>query len=111
MQNSSQDIHIFTDNLNNIYLINNHIQQSSSQYLHLDKLLISSIVYYILWNQHKITIQKIKALTRIKGNGLANTLATDGTTKATVSPKILNIIDSESCTPKYFNTRENELPN
>jgi hypothetical protein len=38
------DTHIFTNNLNNIYLINNHIQHPTSQHHHPHKLLIAAIV-------------------------------------------------------------------
>ena len=38
------DTFIFTNNLNNIYLLLNHIRHPSSQYNHLDKLLIALII-------------------------------------------------------------------
>ena len=43
-----QDNVVFTDNLNNMYLINNHIHHPSPQHNHLDKLLILGIAHRIL---------------------------------------------------------------
>ena len=48
MQTIQLDMHIFIDNLNSIFLINNHIQQPTSQHHHLDKLLITTYTPYIL---------------------------------------------------------------
>ena len=71
---STQDIHIFTDSLNSIYLIHNHIRHPSSQHNHPDKLLISAIVNHITWSTHKITIHKVRAHTCIIGNDTADQL-------------------------------------
>jgi ribonuclease HI len=70
--------HIFTDNLNSINLINNHIQHPTSQHHHPDKLLIAAIVRKIYWTPHKISIHKVRAHTCIRGNELANDLANEG---------------------------------
>ena len=44
IQTTQIDTHPFTDILNNIYLINYHIQHPTSQHHHRDKLLIAAIV-------------------------------------------------------------------
>ena len=77
-QHHTQDIHLLTDNLNSIYLINNHIRHPSSQYNHPDKLLIVAIVNHITWSMHKITIQKIRAHIGIISNEIVDQLANDG---------------------------------
>ena len=82
--------HIFTNSLNNIYLINNHIQQPTSQHHHLDKLLIAAIIHQIYWTSHLIHIHKVRAHTWIVGNKKANTLTNEGTLqeKPTATPHI-----------------------
>ena len=77
-QQHTQDTHIFTDNLNSIYLIHNYIRHPSSQHNHLDKYLIAAIVNHITWSAHKITIQKVKAHTCIISNEIADQLANMG---------------------------------
>ena len=57
-QELNHDINIFTDSLNSIYLINNHVRRPSSQHNYPDKLLTTSICQHITWFRHKITIQK-----------------------------------------------------
>ena len=52
-QYHTRDIHIFTNNLNSIYLINNRIRHPSSQHNHPDKLLIAAIVIHITWFTQK----------------------------------------------------------
>ena len=74
-------MHIFTDSLNSIYLINNHIQHPTSQHHHPDKLLIAAIIHQIYWTPHMIHIHKVRAHTRISGNEIADTLANVGTLK------------------------------
>jgi hypothetical protein len=64
-----------------VYLINNHIQYPTSQHHHPDKLLIAAIVRKIYWTPHKIHIHKVRAHLGITGNGLADELANEGTTK------------------------------
>lgn len=54
-------MHMFIENLNNIYLINNHIQHPTSQYHHPDKLWVAAIVYHIYWTPHKTHIHKVHA--------------------------------------------------
>ena len=70
--------YIFTDSLNNIYLIHNHIRHPSSQHNHPNKLCIAAIVNHITWSTHKITIQKVKAHTCITCNEMADQLANSG---------------------------------
>jgi ribonuclease HI len=72
------DTHIFTDSLNSIYLINNHIHRPTSQHHHPDKLLIAAIVRQIYWTPHKIHIHKVRAHTGITGNEIADELANEG---------------------------------
>ena len=83
IQNTQQDTYIFTNNLNIIYLINNHIQHPTSQHHHPYKLLIAAIVRQIYWTQHMIHIHKVRAHTCIYGNEIAHTLANEGTLKKT----------------------------
>lgn len=62
------------------------MQWPFAQQHHLKENLIASTLHYIMWAQHRITIQKIRAHTIIKGNDLAHTIVSDVTTKATISP-------------------------
>ena len=75
------DTQIFTDNLNSIFLINNHIQHPTSQHHHLDKLLIAAIIHQIYWTPHKVHIHKVRAHSGIIENEIADTLANEGTLK------------------------------
>lgn len=59
------DTFIFTNNLNNIYLLQIHIQHPSSQNNHLDKPLIAHIIYAIKNSTHNISITKVRAHTNI----------------------------------------------
>ena len=83
-----QNTYVFTDNLNNTYLINNHIHHPSSQHNHPDKLLISTMVHQIPWIKHNITIQKARAHIKFLGNEFIYKLANEGTTcnKPTPTP-------------------------
>lgn len=62
------EIPIFTNLVNDIYLINNHIRHPISQHNCLDKLLIASIVHPITWFRHKSLSTKVRAHSIIKGN-------------------------------------------
>jgi hypothetical protein len=76
--------------INNIYLINNHIRDLSSQYLNpLDELLISTIVHQIRWSTHKVTvtIKKVRAHIGISINKTTNYLA-NNLHKPTPTPHI-----------------------
>jgi len=55
-KNKPQHTFIFTDNLNHICLIGNHIWHPSSQHDHPGKLLMSTLVHQILWTKHNIII-------------------------------------------------------
>jgi hypothetical protein len=77
-QHHMQDTQIFTNSLNSIYLIHNHMRHPSSQHNHPDKLLIAAIVNHITWSTHKITIQKVRAHTSIIGNEIVEQLANIG---------------------------------
>lgn len=73
--------HTYLPTTSNVYLINNHVRRHSPE-----KLLIASIVYFIVWSQHKITIHKIQAHTSIQSNELADALANKGSLKITITP-------------------------
>lgn len=73
--------HTYLPTTSNIYLINNHIRRHPPK-----KLLIASIVYFIMWSQHKITIHKIQAHTSIQSNELVDALANKGSLKITKTP-------------------------
>ena len=90
IQTTKTDIHIFSHNLNNIYLINNHIQHPTSQHHHPNKLLIAAKIHQIYWTVHFIYIHKVRAHTGIKGNAIADMLANKGTLKEkpTATPHI-----------------------
>ena len=60
------DTYIFTDNLNIIFLINNHIMHPSALYHHPNKLLIATILHPN-HTKHKISIHKVRAHTDIMG--------------------------------------------
>jgi hypothetical protein len=100
IKTTQTDTYIFTDNLNNIYLINNHIQHPTSQHHHPDKLLIAAIVRKLYWTPHKIHIQKVKAHSCITGNELADELANEGTTKE--KPEITPHIHIARPTPYWL---------
>ena len=86
IQTTQIDTHIFTNSLNNIYLINNHILHPTSQHHHPDKLLIAAIIHQIYWTPHKISIHKVRAHTCIKGNEIADTLANEGNLQEKPTP-------------------------
>jgi hypothetical protein len=76
-----QNTYIFIDILNKIHVTGNHICHPSSQHNHPDKLLISTIVLQILWTNHSIKTQKVRAHIRISSNEITNQLANEGTTR------------------------------
>lgn len=84
-QTTPHNIHIFTDNLNNICIINNHVWCPFSQHNHPDKLLIALIVHFIMWSQHKTTIHKAQAHMSVQDNKLACALANKGTFKSSIT--------------------------
>ena len=90
IQITQRDTHIFTDSLNSIYLINNHIQHPTSQHHHPDKLLIAALINQIYWTPHMVHIHKVRAHTGISGNEMADTLANMGTLqdKPDITPRI-----------------------
>lgn len=65
---------------------NNHIRHASSQHNHLDILLISIVIHPFIWSHHNITVQKVRAHTRISGNKLTGQLAIEGTALGTPTP-------------------------
>ena len=77
-QHHTQDTHIFTNSLDTICLIHNHIRHPSSQHNYLDKLLITAIVNHITWSIHKIAIQKVTTHTSIIGSEIVDQLANNG---------------------------------
>ena len=81
IQTTQTNKHIFTNILNSIYLINNHIQHPTSQQHHPNKLLIAAIIHQIYWTPHLIHIHKVWAHTGNMGNEIADTLANEGTLK------------------------------
>ena len=81
IQTTQTNTHIYTDSLNNIYLISNHIQHPTSQHHHPDKLLIAAIIHQINWTPHLIQIHKVWAHTCIIGNNTVDTLANEGALK------------------------------
>ena len=85
IQTTQTDTHIFRNNLNSIYLINNHVQHPTSQHHHHDKFLIATIIQK-KWTLHLIHIHKVRAHTGIMGNEIADTQANKGTFKDKTSP-------------------------
>jgi hypothetical protein len=78
--------HIFTDSVNSIYLLMNHIQHPTSQHHHPDKILIAAIIHQIYLTPHFVHIHKVRAHTGIKGNEIADTLANERTNKENFTP-------------------------
>ena len=87
IQTTQTDTHIFTNNLNSIYLINNHLQHPTSQHHHPNKFLTATIIQKQIWTPHLIHIHKVRAHTGIMGNEIADTLANKGTFKDKPSPR------------------------
>lgn len=85
-KDQSQDTFIFTNSLNSIFLINNHIHQPLSQHNHLDKLLILAIAHQILWTKYNITIQNIKVHIGMKSNEIVDQLTNKRTTRNKLLP-------------------------
>lgn len=77
---------IFTDSLNNINLIGNHIRHSSSQHNHPDKLLILIIVHQILWTKHNIIIPKVRPHIGVTCNVIAYQFTHEETTHNKLTP-------------------------
>jgi hypothetical protein len=73
IQTNQANTHIFTNNLNNIFFINNHRRHPSSQQ-HPDKLLIIALINQTYWTNHMISIHKVKAHTLIFINETTNHL-------------------------------------
>ena len=94
------DMHIFMDNLNNIFLMNNYIQHPSSQHHHLNKLHITKIVHKICWTPHKIHLHKVRAHSAIIGNEMIEVLANEGTHKD--KPSIIAHIHIAHPTPYWL---------
>jgi hypothetical protein len=84
--NHPNGTHISTNNLNSIYLINNHIHRPTSQHHHPDKLLIAAIIHQIYWTPHLIHIHKVRAHIGILGNEKTDMLANEGTLKEKPTP-------------------------
>lgn len=78
---ATRHTHVFIDNLNSIFLINNHIQHPTWQQHHPNKLLIASIVHKIYWTPHTIHIHKVHAHSCITRNEIVDTLANEGILK------------------------------
>ena len=78
--------HIFTDSVNSIYLLSNHIQHPTSQHHHPDKILIAAIIHQNYLTPHFVHIHKVRAHTGIKGNEIAYTLANERTNKEKLTP-------------------------
>ena len=75
----SIDVHNFIDNLNNNYLLHNHIHHHSSQHNYLYKLLIATILFHVQHTKRKVTIQIVKAmLAWSMGKNEANKLVKQG---------------------------------
>ena len=81
IQTTQLDTHIFTNSLNIIFLINNHIQHPTSQHHHPNKLLTTTIIHQIYWTPHTIHRHKVRAHSSIIGNKIVDTLANEGTLK------------------------------
>ena len=70
--------HIFTDNLNSIYLIKIQITYPSQHNNHPNKIILSEIVTQLQRRIQPLTIYKVRAHSRIQGNEIANELAKNG---------------------------------
>ena len=96
-------IYIFTENLNSIYLINNHIRYPCPQYNHLVKKIITSIAQHIRYLCYKMTIQKVRAHTRSKENNMTYSITIDDTTTPLPCIHIAYIIAYRSTKPNMHN--------
>lgn len=75
---------MFTNSLNSMYLLLNHIRNSSSHYNHPGKLLIIQIVNTLKIFHHNTTIRKVEAHTHIIGSDNVDKLAKQGANNPTL---------------------------
>ena len=62
------NIFIFTDNVNSIYLLFNHVKHPSSLYNHPNKLFIAHILVAIKTAKFNIIIRRVRAITNMMSN-------------------------------------------
>jgi ribonuclease HI len=73
-----EPVHIFTDSLNSLYLINTQIKHSAQQNNHPDKTILALIVKLLKDREALTTLHKVRAHTNIIGNEEADKLAKEG---------------------------------
>jgi ribonuclease HI len=76
----TEPAHIFTDNLNSLYLLNMQITHPTHHNNHLDKLILASMVHMLQNRTHPLSIYKVRAHINILGNEHADKLAKAGNT-------------------------------
>jgi hypothetical protein len=81
MSYTDEPIHIFTDSLNSLYLINIYIRHPSIHNNHLNKTLLLEIVTMLQSRTALTSLHKVKAHTNITGNEIVDTLAKNGRCK------------------------------
>ena len=74
----NEPAHIFTDCINVIYLLKNHIKHPTTHNSHPDKVTLASMVQMLLGRTQITTIHKVRAHANIDGNEQADKLAKRG---------------------------------
>lgn len=78
---SDKPIHIFTDSLNSLYLINTQIKHPSLHVNHPNKTISIEIITMPQQRTHPTTLYKVRAHANISGNKIADDLAKAGHNK------------------------------
>jgi hypothetical protein len=102
-------VHIFTNNLNSLYLINTQIKHPTQQNNHPDKTILAAIVNMFKSRTTTTHLYKVRAHTNIIGNEEADKLAKEGSKIILISDIPFHPHESTHSTP-YWWCREDDHP-
>ena len=86
MEYPNEPAHIFTDNLNGLYIIKTQIKHLTLHNNYPDKTILQEIVELLQQRTQPTTLYKVQAHTNIEGNEKASKLAKKGKKKNTPMP-------------------------
>ena len=75
IQYQNEPVHIFTNSLNSLYLLNTQIKTSFSQNNHLDKIILLEMVTMLQQRTQLVTIYKVHAHSNISSYEKVDSLA------------------------------------
>ena len=76
-QYQNELVHIFTDNLNSLYILNTQIKRPSIHNNHFDKTILLEMIT-LHQRTYPLTIYKVRAYSNIRGNDKVDILAKEG---------------------------------